>query len=272
LLPRSVERPVHNMHNIRVSRRATQSSTDAIEELRRENARIIDVVLHRGGASSISDRDAGASTPHRMDHGRRWKETIAHRPASAVPSVGNAATPNTTPDSIPPDLTRFLSDVLSGPEEAVVEVIISRALERLTRPRVRGVIQSCGAMHICKGYPDDARVSTAIEYIRDHFNNPLLRLQEVSSCVHLSKWYLVKLMKACLGTGFRDTVRTFRIYKALELLAVTTLEIKEIAAATGYRHASELTRDFKRTLGVCPTTLRRGRSSDTNAYLKVTRR
>jgi len=84
-----------------------------------------------------------------------------------------------------------------------------------------------------------------------------LTAAEVAKEMNLSMGHLLHLLKRHTGGGFRDYLNAVRLARAKELLASTTLSIKEVAAAAGYTSTSQFDHRFRAVHGVTPTAYRR---------------
>lgn len=96
------------------------------------------------------------------------------------------------------------------------------------------------------------RLVSVLRLMRDRYHDPQLSLRQAAADVHVSPYYLSRLIKAGTGMGFARHVRAARIRSARDLLEKTTLSVKEIAAAVGYSHSNDLDRNFKAECGVTP--------------------
>ncbi len=103
----------------------------------------------------------------------------------------------------------------------------------------------------------DPRLLRALVIIRARYVEPTLNLTIVSRQSGISTWQLSRLMTRCTGRGFMSHVHATRVQAAERLLLETSLSVKEIAAAVGYRSTTQMDRKFKRTRGGTPSTLRR---------------
>jgi len=79
----------------------------------------------------------------------------------------------------------------------------------------------------------------------------------IASRVGLSRSRFEHLFRSETGTTFRNYRRQIRLSTALQLLANSSLSVKEISAEWGYAHTSNLTREFKREFGLTPSGYRR---------------
>lgn len=103
----------------------------------------------------------------------------------------------------------------------------------------------------------DPRLLRALVIIRTRYCDPTLNLTVVSRQSGISPWQLSRLMTRCTGQGFMLQVHATRVQAAVRLLLESSLSVKEIAAAVGYRSTTQMDRQFKRARGDTPSTLRR---------------
>lgn len=94
-------------------------------------------------------------------------------------------------------------------------------------------------------------IRKATEYIEDHFT-ARLSLDEIAQEVGLSKYYLEKKFKECLGVPVSQYIAKKRITKAQELLIQTDLSVSEISSEVGLLDSQVLIRMFKKNLGITP--------------------
>lgn len=100
------------------------------------------------------------------------------------------------------------------------------------------------------------RVETAVEYVRDHFAQPV-DLGEVAQHVGVSPGYLSALFSRTLGRSFTDFLTTCRLEEAEKLLVEPTLSVKEIAARVGIENPFYFSRVFRKRHGTSPKQFRR---------------
>lgn len=104
----------------------------------------------------------------------------------------------------------------------------------------------------------DSRVAGALAYICAHCTEHPLRLDDVARASHVSRWHLERLLKRETDRPFNVHVRAARLDMVCQFLTTSTLSLKEVSARVGYPHVSELTRDFRRVMGVSPREWKRG--------------
>lgn len=119
-------------------------------------------------------------------------------------------------------------------------------------PSATGARQKCAER--------EGRIALALTVIDTSLRDCGLTLGHVSNSVNLSRSCLSRLFRDCLGLGFRDYLRGRRLDLAKELITSTSLSIKEVSSRVGYKHASDLSSDFKARFGCTPRSLRGGQS------------
>lgn len=96
-----------------------------------------------------------------------------------------------------------------------------------------------------------------VDSIEQHYSDADLSLTKIAHDCGRSVWYSDRLLLKYTGVGFRAHARRIRCSHAAEFLRTTTLSIKEITTAVGYRYESDLDHAFKSTYGVTPKEYRR---------------
>ncbi|MCK6473804.1 MAG: AraC family transcriptional regulator [Planctomycetes bacterium] len=99
------------------------------------------------------------------------------------------------------------------------------------------------------------RVERAVEYVRDHFSEPL-DLQEVAVHVGVSAGYLSALFTRTLGRSFTDYLASCRLEEAERLLAQPSLSVKEVAVRVGIQNPLYFSRLFRKHTGFSPSQFR----------------
>lgn len=84
-----------------------------------------------------------------------------------------------------------------------------------------------------------------------------LSVAKVAAEMRLSACYVTRIVRRHTGHGFVWHLHTYRIRKAKELLAESTLSVKEISAHVGYARTSQFDRRFRVSTGMTPTEYRR---------------
>jgi len=98
----------------------------------------------------------------------------------------------------------------------------------------------------------DPRIELALEIMLRGLDEPQL-VNRISARLGLSPSRFEHLFKAATGQTFKARLRAARMDKAKELLLDPTQSIKEVAAAVGYKHARNFTRDFAMRHGKPPS-------------------
>ncbi|MCP3776136.1 response regulator transcription factor [Paenibacillus sp. MZ04-78.2] len=100
------------------------------------------------------------------------------------------------------------------------------------------------------------QVLRATEYIREHYVNDKLSLQELCRHTLMSTSYFSTVFKQQLGETFVEYLTRVRIDKAKELLLHTSLKSYEIASQVGYADPNYFSLIFKKHSGLTPTEYR----------------
>ncbi|WEK54849.1 MAG: response regulator [Candidatus Cohnella colombiensis] len=101
-------------------------------------------------------------------------------------------------------------------------------------------------------------VRRARQYLRDHYEDPMLSLDGTAKAIGVSSVYLSRLFKQELGISFVTLLTQIRISKSAQLLNATTRSIADIAGAVGYDSQHYFSTIFKKTVGVSPIRYRKG--------------
>lgn len=107
----------------------------------------------------------------------------------------------------------------------------------------------------------DRRIKLVIKLIDQQYARQDPTLSKMAKQVGLSIWYLPRLFKKHTGISFGEYLRNLRLKKAEQLLQDSTLSIKEIAAAVGYKYVSDFDHHFKSAYGICPGEYRRSQQA-----------
>ncbi len=95
-------------------------------------------------------------------------------------------------------------------------------------------------------------VVRARRYVREHYRDPSLNLQEIAQYVGVSKNHLSWEYGRETGESLSTYIAKIRIEAAKQLLATTDLKIYEIAEQTGFENVETFCRVFKRITGTNP--------------------
>jgi two-component system, response regulator YesN len=99
------------------------------------------------------------------------------------------------------------------------------------------------------------RVQRVIDRINSNLHRKL-KLTDLARLAGLSRSRFCQGFKTEIGVSVGQYVKALRMQKACELLATTSLRVKEIGAAVGMRDQSHFSRDFKRTYDLTPSQYR----------------
>ena len=101
--------------------------------------------------------------------------------------------------------------------------------------------------------PPSRLVIRTRRYIREHYDNPSLSLQDIADYNGVSKNHLSFEFARETGENISDFLTRTRIKEAEKLIRETSLKMYEIAEKTGYQNVETFTRAFKRITGKSPS-------------------
>lgn len=96
----------------------------------------------------------------------------------------------------------------------------------------------------------------AAEHLRKNYQKEL-SLSDLLENAHMSKSYFLRLFRRYMGTTPYNYLVHFRITQAKELLALTELNVSEIAQQVGFGDASNFSTRFSKAVGQSPLQYRR---------------
>jgi LacI family transcriptional regulator len=106
----------------------------------------------------------------------------------------------------------------------------------------------------------DPAVNQAVTYIREHACERRIDAAAVLAHVRLSRASLEPRMKRVLGRTIHQEIHRVRVERAKDLLAHSTMPIKQVAHEAGFSGVQYLTRVFRQATGETPAHYRRARA------------
>lgn len=103
----------------------------------------------------------------------------------------------------------------------------------------------------------DVICERAVQMIEQCYTEQELSVMQVSEEIGVSPNYLSALIKKNTGKTFVELLTNMRIGKARELLCCTSMKIREITEACGYRDQYYFSHCFKKATGMSPNVYRR---------------
>ena len=101
----------------------------------------------------------------------------------------------------------------------------------------------------------------AKEYIRQHYTDSALSLQQIADSSGISNTYLSTLFSDYAGENVISYLNNYRVEAAKDLLINTRIIIKEIGFRTGFNTVQNFNRVFKKVTGITPGDYRKQNSS-----------
>ncbi len=110
----------------------------------------------------------------------------------------------------------------------------------------------------------------ALRVIECRFADAHLSLAAVAAEIATSARQLQRVLAEAGGTSFRRELHLVRMRHAAELLRDGRRPVKEVAAAVGYRHATQFAKAFQRQYGVTPSSFQdAGHSSASGSQVRL---
>ena len=113
----------------------------------------------------------------------------------------------------------------------------------------------------CRPAPREGPVATACAYLKEHYMENGLSLEDTAALVGLSPSHFSRAFKEQAGEKYVDYLTRLRLNAAASLLRQTLASVRQIALAVGYSDPNYLSRIFHRRTGVSPKEYRDGAST-----------
>jgi two-component system, response regulator YesN len=107
-----------------------------------------------------------------------------------------------------------------------------------------------------------AKIQKAMEYIEQHFEDPLLTLDEVAEELNLSRAHLSRLFKKANHITFSAHLAQLRLLQAQKLLVESEKSMEEVCSGAGFNSIHYFYHFFKRHTGVTPLQYRHTHAAD----------
>ncbi|QJD84224.1 response regulator transcription factor [Cohnella herbarum] len=102
----------------------------------------------------------------------------------------------------------------------------------------------------------NARVSTVMQYIKEHYSDKDLTTRSIADNTYLSQNYMCALFKKKTGKTINEYITEVRLEKAKELLRDRHAKLYEIALAIGITDPNYFSSMFKKSTGFTPSQYR----------------
>lgn len=110
---------------------------------------------------------------------------------------------------------------------------------------------SCWRQLSHPAYAGDGAVAAAVRYCREHFRDPM-SIKELASQSDLSREHFSRLFKEHVGMAPGSFLRMQRLEAAADLLAGSSLPLKEIALRSGFFSTRQFVNAFRKARGKSP--------------------
>jgi AraC family transcriptional regulator len=177
----------------------------------------------------------------------RTAELLGRRQPTPVTLPGTVLTEDPVVRSVLTGVTRALS---AGVDELYAESSAAFLLAHMLSQYGSGAPSPVGIGR------EDARVQTAVEFIRDSLHLPVT-LADIAASAGLSPYHFGRVFRVATGVPPHRFLTRMRIDVARRRLADSDLSVTEVAQLCGFSSASQFSTAFRRETGMAPRTFRR---------------
>jgi len=111
--------------------------------------------------------------------------------------------------------------------------------------------------HTALHNPDYANVASAERIILHNLTAPFVGVNHIARAVNLSPTKLKIIFKSVFGFSMLQYHKEKNMLLAMQLIKNSDMQIKNIAAITGYLSSSKFSATFKKRFGILPTSIRK---------------
>jgi len=160
-------------------------------------------------------------------------------------------------------LTTILDTLcLESREQALnCEVIQRGYLFVLVGTIARGVFAGTGQRSGAADHRNDPVVRCALQYMRERYGDPSIRVGEIARHVGLSPGHFSVYFRTRTGMSPYQYLLRLRLEHAKALLLETRLTVAEVAERVGFNSQCHFSRAFKKVFAVAPSTLRQSKAN-----------
>ena len=119
-------------------------------------------------------------------------------------------------------------------------------------------ILACKELESSVSFYQTRLASMAASYIREHFADSGLNLNEIAEYVNITPSHLSAAFKKHTGENISDMIARTRIAYAAELLLNSNFSVREISEKAGFSNQYYFSSCFKKIMGITPSQYRSG--------------
>lgn len=109
---------------------------------------------------------------------------------------------------------------------------------------------------------DNLQVARALRFIRDHFTDPSIGVDQVVTATVLSRRALERAFRKEIKRSINEEIVRLRMEMMREMLVFTDSKVSEVSKACGFARVNHLFRSFRKSTGISPRSYRNMASSD----------
>lgn len=99
----------------------------------------------------------------------------------------------------------------------------------------------------------NSKIQPSVEYLMKHYQNSDLSIKEIADQSFMSEVYFRRLFKEEYGTSPQKYIMNLRLQHAVGLISAGYYSLKEVALLSGYGDYKYFSVEFKRSMGVSPS-------------------
>lgn len=103
---------------------------------------------------------------------------------------------------------------------------------------------------------ENLQIARALRFMRDHYTNPLLNVDDVVAATNLSRRLLERAFRHELKRTVNNEIVRLRMDKVKDLLINSDMKVVDISAVCGFSRPNHLFRSFRKLFSVSPKTYR----------------
>jgi LacI family transcriptional regulator len=103
---------------------------------------------------------------------------------------------------------------------------------------------------------ENLQIARALRFVRDHYTNPLLNVDDIVAATNLSRRLLERAFRHELKRSVNDEIVRLRMDKVKDLLINSEMKVVDISAVCGFSRPNHLFRSFRKLFSMSPKTYR----------------
>ena len=107
---------------------------------------------------------------------------------------------------------------------------------------------------------EDVFMDRLNDFFNKNFENDELLIKDICAAMNMSRSQLYRKFKAITNRSITEYFRSFRLYKAKNLLLNSTLNVTQVAFEVGFKNLSHFSQSFSKEFGISPSKIKTHRN------------